>query len=88
MNLLLYSQCLYSSGLSKKPSEEKTKNAKGGTWEANNLKKEFKTVYDMITHLCGRSVPGIPLNNSLPTDKEERAKQVYWQHSTLLTFLK
>ena len=76
------------SGISKKPNEEKSKNAKGGTWEANNLKKEFKTVYDMISHLSGKQVPGIPINNPLPTDPTERAKQVYWQHSTLLTFLK
>lgn len=76
------------SSLSKKPSEEKARTAKGGTWEANNLKKEFKTIYDMIAHLCGKQVPGIPLNNALPDEPYERARQVHWQHTTLLTFLK
>ena len=45
-------------------------------------------VYDMISYLCGKQVPGIPINNPLPEDAIERAKQVYWQHSTLLTFLR
>ena len=79
---------LIFSGLSKKPREEKARNAKGGVSDANNLKKEFKTIYDMINHLCGRPVPGIPLNNPLPEDPIDRIKQVHWQHATLLTFLK
>ena len=92
-----YTHCRFSdlyiftfdfSGICKKPNEEKAKNAKGDTVEANNLKKEFRTVYEMIGHLCGKAVPGIPVNNSLPSDISERVKQVYWQHSTLLTFLK
>ena len=62
--------------------------SKGETFEANNLKKEFKTVYDMINHLCGRQIPGIPINNPLPKDPVERVKQVHWQHSTLLTFMR
>ena len=76
------------SGISKKPGEGKAKNAKGNTWESSGMKKEIKTVYDMISHMCGRHVPGIPINNPLPRDPIERAKQVYWQHSTLLTFMK
>ena len=56
--------------------------------EANNLQKEFKTIYDMVMHLSGRPIPGIPINSSLPKDEVERAKQVHWQHQTLLTFLK
>ena len=42
----------------------------------------------MIGHLCGKTVPGIPINNPLPKDPVERAKQVHWQHTTMLTFLK
>ncbi|XP_053397416.1 cilia- and flagella-associated protein 47-like isoform X4 [Mercenaria mercenaria] len=74
-------------GISRKPVEEE-KGAKAGSWDTNNLKKEFKTIYDMISNLAGRSVPGIPLNGHLPSDPIERVKQVFWQHSTLLTFLK
>ncbi|XP_013416633.1 cilia- and flagella-associated protein 47 isoform X1 [Lingula anatina] len=64
-------------------------NRKGaGSWDAQNLRKEIKTIYDMIGHLAGRPVPGIPINAPLPSDPTERALQVHWQHSTLLTFLK
>jgi hypothetical protein len=38
---------------------------KAGSWDTNNLKKEFKTIYDMISNLAGRSVPGIPINAAL-----------------------
>ena len=76
------------SGITKKPSEEKTKTIKGNGVESSNMKKEFKTVYDMVAHLCGKHIPGIPINNPLPADPVERAKQVYWQHSTLLTFMR
>ena len=76
------------SSICKKPTEEKTRNAKGIAFEANNLKKECRTVYDMVAHLCGKQVPGIPINNPLPSDQIERAKQVYWQHTTLLMFLR
>ncbi|KAK3775916.1 hypothetical protein RRG08_017206 [Elysia crispata] len=50
--------------------------------------KLAKTIYDMINYLSGRSVPGIPINSPLPADPVERVKQIYWQHCTLLTFLR
>ncbi|XP_052808119.1 cilia- and flagella-associated protein 47-like isoform X2 [Mya arenaria] len=75
------------TGISRKPVDEE-KSPKSGSWDTNNLKKEIKTIYDMISHLAGRPVPGIPLNGHLPADPIERVKQVYWQHSTLLTFLR
>lgn len=74
-------------GISRKPMDEE-KSSKAGSWDTNNLKKEFKTIYDMISNLAGRTVPGIPLNGHLPSDPIERVKQVFWQHSTLLTFLR
>ncbi|XP_048239518.1 cilia and flagella-associated protein 47-like isoform X3 [Haliotis rufescens] len=78
-----------SMAISRKPAEEEGgKGPKSGGWDTNNLKKDFKTIYDMISHLSGRPVPGIPLNSSLPADPLERVKQIYWQHSTLLTFLR
>ncbi|CAH1800026.1 unnamed protein product [Owenia fusiformis] len=78
------------TGICKKPPEDGTPKKRVGNrvLEANNLNREFKTVYDMIAHLCGRQVPGIPINSPLPSDPEERAKYVHWMHSTLLTFLK
>lgn len=51
-------------------------------------KKEMATIYDMICYLAGRQLPGIASNSSLPEDPVERAKQVHWQHSSLLTFAK
>ncbi|XP_072195940.1 cilia- and flagella-associated protein 47 [Excalfactoria chinensis] len=53
-----------------------------------NLDKNTKTIYDMLFHLSGQLLPGITLNQSLPLDPVERVIQLYWQHSTLLTFLK
>ncbi|XP_055888207.1 cilia and flagella-associated protein 47-like isoform X1 [Biomphalaria glabrata] len=50
--------------------------------------KMAKTIYDMISFLSGRPVPGIPINSPLPADPLERVKQIYWQHCTLLTFLR
>ncbi|XP_071134806.1 cilia- and flagella-associated protein 47-like isoform X3 [Mytilus edulis] len=74
-------------GISRKPIQDDMPK-KAGSWDTNNLKKEFKTIYDMISNLAGRSVPGIPINAGLPSDPVERVKQVYWQHSTLLTFIR
>ncbi|KAK7478911.1 hypothetical protein BaRGS_00029892 [Batillaria attramentaria] len=71
------------SGISRKGSGDEN-----GGRGAGNAKKDGKTIYDMIGHLSGRSVPGIPINSPLPSDPLERVKQIYWQHSTLLTFLK
>ncbi|XP_070567350.1 cilia- and flagella-associated protein 47-like [Ptychodera flava] len=47
-----------------------------------------RTVYDLVAHLTGKAVPGIPINQPLPADATERVLQLHWQHSTLLTFLR
>lgn len=63
----------------------------GGVKKNANTKKgkgDNKQVYDMVAHLAGRPVPGIPLNAPLPFDPIERVKQIHWQHSTLLTFIR
>ncbi|KAI0223616.1 Cilia- and flagella-associated protein 47 [Lamellibrachia satsuma] len=68
-----------------------TKNAGGGgkgTGAAGQGMKRIPTIYDMIAYLCGRPVPGIPVNNPMPADYLERVKQVHWQHNTLLIFLR
>ncbi|XP_078698604.1 cilia- and flagella-associated protein 47-like isoform X8 [Branchiostoma floridae x Branchiostoma belcheri] len=70
------------------PDERSKVTSRGGSWDASSLKKEIKTVYDMITHLSGRPVPGIPINQPLPVDPTERVLQLHWQHATLLTFIK
>nr|XP_039264663.1 cilia- and flagella-associated protein 47-like isoform X2 [Styela clava] len=56
--------------------------------DVSSLRKDVKTIYDMLQHMCGRMVPGIPINQPLPRDPAERVLQLHWQHSTLLTFLR
>ena len=73
--------------ISRKHGEDGAGQPRGGGG-AGGTKKDAKTVYDMIGHLSGRPVPGIPINSPLPSDPVERVKQIYWQHATLLTFLK
>ena len=53
-----------------------------------NAKEEQKTIYDMITHLSGHSLPGIPQNSVPPKKMDEATKQYLWQHRLLLLFLK
>lgn len=61
--------------------------ARTSNWD-NNSKKEVRSVFDLVSHLCGRSVPGIPLASSLPTCPVDRVRQIHWMYSTLLTFLR
>ena len=85
--------------ISKKTAAEPAKNGNENTSKTNlknviknkgkaSYNKHAKTIYDMINFLSGRSVPGIPINSPLPADPVERVKQIYWQHCTLLTFLR
>ena len=53
-----------------------------------SAKEEQKTIYDMITHLSGHSLPGIPHNSVPPKKMDEATKQYLWQHRLLLLFLK
>ncbi len=81
----------FFSGLSRKSGDEEQKKVKekaGGAWDSGGAKSEQKTLYDMVTHLCGRPAPGIPISAGLPADPTERVRQIYWQHTTLLTFIK
>ena len=61
--------------------------ARTSNWD-NNSKKELRSVFDLVGHLCGRPVPGIPLASSLPTCPVDRVRQLHWMYSTLLTFLR
>ncbi len=51
------------------------------------VKRENKTIYEMIAHLCGRQLPAIPIGAPVPSDLSERTLQFYWQHNVLLKFL-
>ena len=61
--------------------------ARTSNWD-NNSKKELRSVFDLVGHLCGRPVPGIPLASTLPTCPVDRVRQIHWMYSTLLTFLR
>lgn len=61
--------------------------ARTSNWD-NNSKKEVRSVFDLVGHLCGRPVPGIPLASTLPTCPVNRVRQIHWMYSTLLTFLR
>lgn len=60
---------------------------RNSNWD-NNTKKELRSVFDLVSHICGRPVPGIPLVSTLPTDPNERVRQAHWMYSTLLIFLR
>ena len=45
-------------------------------------------MFDLVGHLCGRPVPGIPLASTLPTCPVDRVRQIHWMYCTLLTFLR
>lgn len=61
--------------------------ARTSNWD-NNSKKELRSVFDLVGHLCGRPVPGIPLAASLPACPVDRVRQIHWMYCTLLTFLR
>lgn len=61
--------------------------ARTSNWD-NNSKKEARSVFDLVGHLCGRPVPGIPLASTLPLCPIDRVRQIYWMYCTLLTFLR
>ncbi|XP_072178621.1 cilia- and flagella-associated protein 47-like [Diadema setosum] len=78
------------SGVSKGSAAEAARDKSSQSSPAsNNQKRSYtKTVYDLMAHLSGRLVPGIPINQALPADPTEKVLQLHWQHSTLLTFLR
>ncbi|XP_060129517.1 cilia- and flagella-associated protein 47 isoform X2 [Zootoca vivipara] len=53
-----------------------------------NLGKDIRTIYDLLLHLSGQSLPGISSSQSLPCDPIQRVVQLHWQHSTMITFLR
>ncbi|PFX34680.1 Calponin-likey domain-containing protein 2 [Stylophora pistillata] len=61
--------------------------ARTSNWD-NNSKIELRSAFDLISHMCGRPFPGIPLASTLPTCPVDRVRQIHWMYSTLLTFLR
>ncbi|KAL5265854.1 hypothetical protein ACHWQZ_G006507 [Mnemiopsis leidyi] len=65
-------------------------------WQTVLLKKgtvtndggKRKSVFELVQNLCGRPIPGIPVNPPIPTNAQERVKLLHWQLNTMITFLK
>lgn len=51
------------------------------------MKRENKTIYEMIAYLSGRPLPAIPVGAPVPNDIVERTNQFAWQHNVFLKFL-
>ena len=51
------------------------------------MKRETRTIYEMIQQLAGRPLPAIPLGAPIPHELTERTFQFQWQHNVLLKFL-
>ena len=52
------------------------------------VKKDSRTIFQLVAHLCGRHIPGIPVNLALPSDRCDRVRKLHWMYSALLVFLK
>lgn len=74
---------LFLRGVSRKPLDDGLENMP----HQDSIKRENKTIYEMIGYLCGRMLPAIPLGAPIPNDLSERAEQFYWQHNVFLKFL-
>jgi hypothetical protein len=71
------------SGVSKKPFDEGQENMP----QQDAMKRENKTIYEMLQYLSGKPLPAIPTNVPIPTDINERTILFQWQHNILLKFL-
>ena len=70
--------------MSRKPFDENQEKIP----QQDAVKRENKTIYEMITYLSGRPLPAIPVGSLVPSDLNERTNQFHWQHNVLLKFLK
>ncbi|XP_029931399.1 cilia- and flagella-associated protein 47-like [Myripristis murdjan] len=50
--------------------------------------KDSRSVLDMLHHLTGKKIPGIPRSQSFSKDIEQRTNQLLQQHETMLSFLR
>ncbi len=74
----------FRAGVSKKPLDE----GQDSMPQQDAIKRENKTIYEMIAFLAGRPLPAIPVGAPVPVDLGERTRQFEWQHRVLLKFLR
>ena len=75
------------SGIVKRFDEERAKLVKCPS-SVTAVEKEIRTIYEMVTHLSGKSLPCINPNCPLPSHPTQRAMQIYSQHHILLAFIR
>ena len=73
----------FRGGVSRKPFDQIQENMP----QQDAVKRENKTIYEMIAYLSGRQLPAIPVGAPVPQDINERTNQFFWQHKVLLKFL-
>ena len=66
--------------------EDFTVSGQGG-WNGS-VHKDTRTIFQLVAHLCGRHIPGIPVNFSFPSDRCDRVRKLHWMYSALLVFLR
>ena len=69
------------------PGEDNNGTTRAGIW-SREKKKESRTVFDMVAHLCGKAIPGIPINGSIPTEPFDRTRYIHWMYTILINFLR
>ncbi|XP_034411441.1 cilia- and flagella-associated protein 47-like [Cyclopterus lumpus] len=50
--------------------------------------KDSRSVVDMLRHLTGKQIPGIPQSQAFSTDIDQRTDQLLQQHEAMLAFLR
>ena len=75
------------SGIVRKVDDERVRPAKSVS-TTTSVEKEIRTIYDMVAHLSGRTLPCVNPDCPLPPDPTQRVLQIYTQHHTLLAFIR
>ena len=59
-----------------------------GVKQRSNIGTSRGLLLDLLTHLCGRVPPGIPLNLPPSTIASERINQLYSTYDSVISFLR
>ncbi|XP_031708292.1 cilia- and flagella-associated protein 47 [Anarrhichthys ocellatus] len=68
-------------------SKVQTNHSSGRTYQVTQ-NNDSRSVVDMLHHLTGKQIPGIPRSQTLSSDINQRTDQLLQQHEAMLTFLR
>ncbi|XP_071320696.1 cilia- and flagella-associated protein 47-like isoform X2 [Trachinotus anak] len=68
-------------------SKIQTNHSSGRTYRVSQ-NKDCRSVVDMLHHLTGKPIPGIPRCQTFSSDKDQRTNQLLQQHEAMLAFLR